>query len=114
MRKLLLLLVIAGSFGGLYLATRKSPRDKLLAETSEMILEEARRLERPIDENHLSLALRRFNDQQLELFNRFVKAVIHRDEAALHNMKQELQTVLGPVLRDAPEWKRYEGIVIPT
>ena len=114
MRKLFLLLLIAGGFGGLYLATRKSPREKLLQATADLIAQEARRLEKPIDTEHLALALERFGDRQLELFHRFVQAVIHRDDRALLSMKTELQTELGPVLREGPEWKRYQGIVIPT
>lgn len=109
---LLMMLLAAGALIGLHLATRKSPYERKLDETATLIAQEAERLQRPIDSAHVDLALRRFNEEQLGLFNRYVRAVIHRDLAAFEAMKPELKAKLFPVLNNAPEWQRYAGIII--
>jgi hypothetical protein len=108
----LMLLLAAGALVGLHLATRKTPHERRLDETATLIGQEAERLQRPFDRAHAELALRRFNEAQLEIFNRYVKAVIHRDIAAFEAMRPEWKARILPVLADAPEWKEYTGFII--
>lgn len=110
--RLLVMLLAAGALFGLHLATRKSPYELKLEETATLIAQEAQRLNKPIDPAHVELALRRFNEPQLEVFNRYVKAVIHRDIAAFEAMKPEWKATILPVLNNAPEWRQYTGIII--
>lgn len=109
---LVLLILTAGALLGIHLATRKTPHERKLEETARLIEEEARRLRKPIDPEHVRLALRRFDEGQLEIFNRYVKAVIHRDLAAWEAMQPEWRARIMPVLSNAPEWREYTGIII--
>jgi hypothetical protein len=110
--KLVVMLLAAGALFGLHLATRKSPYERKLEETATLIAQEAQRLNKPIDTAHVELALRRFNEPQLEIFNRYVKAVIHRDLAEWEAIKPEWRARILPVLNNAPEWRQYTGIII--
>ena len=109
---IVMLLLTAGALLGIHLATRKSPYERKLDETATLIAQEAQRLGKPIDQAHVELALRRFNEPQLAIFNRYVKAVIHRDIAAWEAMQPEWKARILPVLDNAPEWKQYTGIII--
>lgn len=106
------LLLTAGALLGLHLATRKSAYERKLEETASLMVDEGRRLRKSIDPSHVELSLRRFNAEQLELFNRYVKAVIHRDIASWEAMKNEWKAKILPVIANAPEWREYEGIII--
>jgi hypothetical protein len=110
--RILFMLLVAGAFVGIHLATRKSPYERQLDETATLIAQEAQRMQKPIDRAHVELALRRFNEPQLAVFNRYVKAVIHRDLAAFQAMQPEWKARIVPVLANAPEWQRYVGIII--
>jgi hypothetical protein len=109
---LVMLILTAGALLGIHLATRKSPYERKLDETATLIAQEAERLRKPIDPAHVELALRRFNEDQLSIFNRYVKAVIHRDIAAWEAMQPEWRAKILPVLNNAPEWREYTGIII--
>ena len=85
---LVMLILTAGAFLGIHLATRKTPYERKLEETATLITQEAARLRKPVNPAHVELALRRFNEPQLELFHRYVKAVIHRDIPAWEAMQR--------------------------
>ena len=109
---LVMLILTAGAFLGIHLATRKTPYERKLEETATLITQEAARLRKPVNPAHVELALRRFNEPQLELFHRYVKAVIHRDIPAWEAMQPEWRAKILPVLNNAPEWREYTGIII--
>lgn len=113
LKRLLLLALLSGGAYGIYMLTRSS-RQKLTAQIISLITDEAFRLGKSIDPDHLSASLRRFDEGQLELFHRYVKAYVARDSASLLNLLPEWKARMLPLMQNAPEWKRYGGIIFGT
>jgi hypothetical protein len=88
-----------------------APSIRLREEIVRLVADEGRRLEKPVNNEHLMLALQRFNADQLRLFLRYVKAFIARDVATLQMIMPQWKAKMLPVIRESPEWSRYEGII---
>jgi hypothetical protein len=88
-----------------------APAQRIRESIAQMVADEGRRMERPVDKGHVLLALQRFDLEQLRLFQRYVKAFIARDMATLRAIMPQWQSKMLPVIREAPEWTRYEGII---
>ncbi|MEM6271417.1 MAG: hypothetical protein AAF998_18420 [Bacteroidota bacterium] len=114
MKKLLFFLLLAGGATGLYFYTRKSGEEKLREETALLMVEESKRVGKPATIEQATLALKRFEHGNLEIFNRWVKAWIKRDFNTLQMMMQEMKTSIAPSIREAPDWDRFMGIVLPS
>lgn len=111
--KMLLLALVTGVVGLGMLAWQKSP-GATRARIIRKVEGEAARLETSIDPEHLDLALQRFDKARLRLFERYVDAYVARDIPAIEALAPEWKAVMLPVITEAPEWKRYEGIIFGT
>ena len=88
-----------------------APSQRIRESIATMVADEGRRLGKPVERQHVLLALERFDLDRLKLFQRYVKAFIARDMPALNAMLPEWRAKMAPIIKEAPEWTRYEGII---
>lgn len=114
MKQLIIFLLLAGAATGAYFAFRPTPRKRLIERTATLIEDEGKRTGKPVNRDHLILALERFETGTLRLFSQYVEAFIRRDFEEFKRLMPEIKTVILPVLNDSPEWRRYEDLILPT
>jgi hypothetical protein len=89
-------------------------QNRLIGSISELIYEEGQRQGKAVDKSHVQTALKRFNKEQLDLFDQYVRAFIARDIPKLKVLLPKWKAMMQPVVSSSPEWLRYEGIIFGT